>query len=295
LLQGDYFYMEHPHDTMETPPVTFMTLPLAEGSIEAGPDQQERLEEFTQRVGSGEFHVRTDGKIPFGCIDGRDTRDGLNPKPDSAGGTESLFVADDLMTQRYAAEDGSTVGGYAKILERVSSLGYEVGGHTDDHAAGEGSGCGANDRLPLIYGFIAQYGGQLREIATSLGVTVEDEAFNAIVANAKDRAQFSTGRELLDALKAYGQDKVDPLEGSHKEVVAVINTKEGTTLDRLAVRKEFGPDYQAFNVDVWTFNEAAEVISETPEEVEAATFAMTLYNLATAHVLCGKNMRVIVL
>lgn len=287
--------MEHAHDTMETPDVTFMTLPLAEGTIEAGLDQQERLKEFTERVGRGEFHVQTEGKIPFGCIDGRDTRDGLAPKPDSAGGTESIFVADDLTTRRYAAEDGTTVGGYVNVLKRVNECGYEVGGHTDDHASGEGSGCGANDKLPLIYGFISQYGDQLREVAANLGVTIDDESFATIKQNAAERNDFSTGRELLDALKAYGEDKADPLEGAHKEVVAVINTKEGTTLDRHAVRREFGPNYQAFNVDVWSFNEAAELVSETPEEVQAKTFAMTLYNLATAHVLCGKNMRVVVL
>lgn len=37
--------------------VAYWPLDGAVGSIEAGPDQQERLEEFTNRIGSGEFHA----------------------------------------------------------------------------------------------------------------------------------------------------------------------------------------------------------------------------------------------
>lgn len=286
--------MEQAHDTMETHEPIFMTLPLAEGAIEAGPLQQERLDEMTRRLSRGEFHVKTDGRIPFGCIDGRDTRDGLMPKPDSAGGTESLFVADDLTTKRLEARDGSTAGGYRNTLAYVQLRGYEVGGHTDEHASGDGSGCGANDKLSLIYDFIARHGEALRELAATLGVTTSDESFATIMAHAGGRTEFSTGRELLTALQAQGEHAVDPLVGDHREVVAVVNTVEATTLDRMALTQEFGDQYEAFNIDVWAFDEAATLMSESPEEVNAKTFAMTLYNLATAHVLCGKNMRVIV-
>ncbi len=278
----------------ETPKVTYFYLSAAEGTIEAGPDQQGRLDEFTERVGSGEFHVETTGKVPFGCIDGRDTRDGLTPKPDSAGGTESLFVADDLTTKRFAG-GGTTREAYANTLRYVSDAGYEVGGHTDSHAAGDGSGCGANDKLQPIYEFIAREGELLRELAGSLGITASDEAYEQIVANAAARTEFSAGRELLEELAEYGDGAVDYLVGDHREVVAVVNTKSGTTLDRVALRQEFGEDYEAFNVDAWTFRESAELISSTPEEVEAKVLALAFYNLATAHKLCGKSMRVVVL
>ncbi len=284
-----------PKDRTENEMADYMLLTLAEGNIEAGPEQQERLDEFTRRVGSGEFHVHTDGKIPCGCIDGRDSRDGLTPKPDSAGGTESIFVADDLTTKRFAADDGSTLGAYKNTLKFVSDEGYEVGGHDDEHAEGEASGCGANDKLPYIYDMIVRKGDELREIAASLGITVDDDTFAEIIENAQLRSHFSAGRELLDALKEYGDDKVDPIVGKHREVVAVINMREGTTLDRTALKAEFGEDYQAFNVDAWTFEHSAELTSLTPEEKQAKIFALALYNLATAHVLCGKNMRVTVL
>jgi hypothetical protein len=276
----------------------YLLLPLAEGAIEAREDQRERLEEFTRRVALGEFHVKTDVKIPVGCIDGRNSADGLAPKPDSAGGTESIFVADDLTTKRLAGRDESTVQGYRNTLAYLQFKGYPVGGHDDDHAPHDNpdsSGCGANDKLPLIYNFIARQGDALRAVAASLGVHTSDESFANIMANAVGRTEFSNGRELLDALNEAGSDHVDPLVGKHNEVVAVINTKEGATLDRVALAEEFGEQYEAFNVDVWSFREAAQITSETEEEVEAKIFAMTMYNLATAHVLCGKNMRVVVL
>lgn len=273
---------------------SYFLLERAEGSIQAGEDQQERLDEVTQKLASGVFHVQTDGRIPYGCKDGRDTRDGISPKPDSAGGSETLFVADDLTTRRFAT-DGTTVGAYAKTLEFISSAGYEVGGHTDEIASGEGSGCGANDQLPRIYDFIARNSEYLRDLAAKLGVTTSDELFERIIQHAKERTNFSSGRQLLDVLRTYGDEKADLLTGEHKEVAAVINMRFGTTLDRIALKEEFGELYESFNVDAWTFNESAELISETPPEKEAKILAMILYNLGTAHILGGPKLRIIVL
>ena len=138
--------MESMNETIEQNKTSYLLLEHAEGTIEAGPEQQERLDEFTERLASGEFHVETTGRIAFGCIDGRDTRDGIAPKPDSAGGTLSLTVADDLTTKRFAGENGTTAESYENTLRYVAGAGYEVGGHTDDHAAGDGSGCGAEEQ-----------------------------------------------------------------------------------------------------------------------------------------------------
>lgn len=275
-------------------PMLLNELPLAEGTIEAGPEQQERLEEVLERLASGEFHVATDGRIPYGCIDGRDTRDGLHPKPDSAGGTLSIMVADDLTTKRFAGPDGTTKEAFSRTLAFIQAAGYEIGGHTDSHATGDGSGCGASDKLAPIYEFIGREGEQLRALAATLGITASGAAFVQIVENARARQEFSRGRDMLETLATYGDDTVDYLTGDHREVVVVINTKDGTTLDRLALRREFGEAYEAFNVDAWTFGDASELTAESPEEAEAKVLALTFYNLATAHKLCGKAMRVIV-
>lgn len=283
----------YPTNVIET--VTVLpTLDIAEGSIEANETQQERLNELVERVANGEFHVHVDGTIPCMCIDGRPGAHGL--APNSAGGSESLMVADDLTTKRFAGEDGTTLGSYKNILEILQGEGLAIGGHTDDHAHGDASGCGANDKLTLIYDFIARQGNAIRDLTAALDVTVSDETHELITRNAAERTQFSTGSELLSALRQAGGDEViDPLEGSHKEVVAVINMRRGTTLDREALAREFGDAYQAFNVDAWSFVEAAEAISLSEEETNLKVVAMAYYNLATAGVLCGKNLRTIIL
>ena len=277
---------------MMTVAKNYMLLELGEGTIEAGADQQERLNELTERLARGEFYVATDGSIPYGCIDGRDTRDGLTPRPDSAGGTESLFVADDLTAQRFAG-DGTTRDAFARTLKFVHDAGYPVGGHTDTHAHGVASGCGANDKLPLVYDFIARNGAELRRLAAGLGIEASDEGYQKIMANASERTEFSPATDLLSELQSYGD--VATLDGDHHEVVAVINTKSGTTLDRIALRAEFGEMFEAFNVDAWTFRPSAELITPEDGDIDATVLALAFYNLATAHVLCGKTMRVVIL
>ena len=135
----------------------------------------------------------------------------------------------------------------------------------------------------------------IRDMAAALGVNVPQETHDLIVGNASARTQFSTGKELLGILEANAREEfVDKLNGDHKEVVAVINKRAGTTLDRDALRAEFDEAYESFNVDVWAFEEAARVTSLSEEEVQQKIVAMVYYNLATTMVLVGKKMRIVV-
>lgn len=272
---------------------TYLTLDAAIGTIQAGDDQLERLDELTERIGSDEFYVPVTSAVPSKCIDGRTGAHGV--APNAAGGSETIMVADDLTRQRFASADGSTLGAYRATLAALRGQDLPIGGHTDDAATGARSGCGANDRLAEIYAFIAQNGEMLQRLAASLGVPVSDTTREKIVTRATARTTFSDGADLLAVLhETGGNDAADPLHGTHREVVAVINTVRGTSLDRDALEAEFGPQYEAFNVDVWSFGDAAEAIAESEAEISELVAAMTIYNLATAHVLCGPRMRVIV-
>ncbi|MCA9318741.1 hypothetical protein KDA06_03820 [Candidatus Saccharibacteria bacterium] len=146
-------------------------------------------------------------------------------------------MADDLTVKRFAGESSSTSEAYANVLKFVAESGYEVGGHTDTHTNGEASGCGANDKLESIYSFIANNGDHLRTMSEFLGVSTSDEACNQIIENASSRTDFSSGRSLLNELEQQDGSDIDELVGDHKEVVAVINTKPGTTLDRVLPKK----------------------------------------------------------
>ena len=268
----------------------------AVGKIEASADQEARLEEFTNRVGSGEFHVETAGTIPCLCVDGRCGGKG-ELLPNAAGGSESMMIADDLTSKTFALDgDNSTCGQYKAMLHYLRDAGQPIGGHTAVDLHGAPSGCGANDRISAIYDYIVKNGDTLRSLATTLGYDVSDDSHTLITSNASARVDFSTGDVLLEALQQE-DGRVDMLEGAHKEVTAIINRRAGTTLDRESVRGEFGDDYQSFNVDEWAFAEGAKLISVDGNEYEAnqKRIAMLYYNLATACVLSGPNMRVVVL
>ncbi len=259
------------------------------GTIQADLGQQDRLDELTDRLAGTQFYTETTNTIPYMCIDGRP---GGVIAPNAAGGTESLFVADDLTTQPIG-QGLKTVEGYAALLTYLQEMELPIGGHTDEHEHDHSSGCGGNDKLPLIYDFIVTHGSYLHEFTQKIGFSINDETHTIITGNAAVRQQFSGGDELLDVLRENAGTIVT-LRGEHKEVVTVINKKSGTTLDREKVAAEFGPDYQVFNIDAWSFVEAGRRIAASEDDIPQKVAAMIYYNLATVFVLCGPAMRVIV-
>ena len=267
-----------------------MSLPIAEGAIEAKPEQGADLDQLTRSVTEGNFFVPVTSTVPTKCIDGRPGARGF--APNTAGGSESFMVAMDLLGE---ARGLSTAEAYAKALDVLLAKGLPVGGHTDDHAHGALSGCGANDKLSLIYDFLVRKADEIRKIAESVGVMSSDTVFAQMIENARLRTEFSDGAELLSVLREKaGDDVVDPLRGAHNEVLTVINTQSGTTLDRVAVAEAFGFELQVFNVDAWSIRDLATTVGSSDDESSAYAAAMVYYNLATAGVLCGVNMRVVV-
>jgi hypothetical protein len=101
---------------------------------------------------------------------------------------------------------------------------------------------------------------------------------------AASRTSFSPGRELLAAVTMHADEVfIDTLARSHNEVVAILNTVPGTTLDRDALRHEFGEEYEAFNVDVWSFEEAARAISPTEDEGNPKSYRTCLLQPCNNH------------
>lgn len=281
-------------------PQTFVELgDLAQGMIEADVQRAERLDELTERVRTGEFSSPvqwsgTNKMTLVRCVDGRVPEGGMNPLgPNSAGGTESLFVADDLTAKRFAATDGTTANGYGNVVAFLKTAGFEIGGHTDSHAADDASGCGANDKLALIYAFIAEHGDALRNVAAAFGVAISDKTHELIITNAEARTEFSAGARLLETLRENADPCfVDELAGGHQEVLTYLNAAPGTTLDRNKITAEFGSEYQVFNVDTWAFEDAARMIAISEEDAMQKIAALVYYNFATAYVLAGPRMRV---
>jgi hypothetical protein len=286
---------------MQKEEVNYMLLDGAEGKIQTTETQDiEIVNQLTNELGAGALHVETSKLIPCKCIDGR-TCGAATEGPNAAGGTETIFVADDLTTKSFAADDGSVAGGMREIIEALQRNEHPVGGHSDNHHEDlNDSGCGANDRLPKIYDMIIRKGDAIKQYAEAiLGTAIDDATHELIVRNAGARQEFSRGADVLEVMGATrisGAEEVqlERLEGSHKEVVAAINLRPGTTLSRQLLNEKYGADYQAFNVDAWSFQAAAEATSNNEEEARQKVIAMTYYNLATALVLCGPQMRVVI-
>jgi hypothetical protein len=270
-----------------------MKLTPATGNIQCTPNQQAQLSEVLRRIRGTEFFVLVSNSIPSHCIDGRPGAFGF--APNSAGGTESLMVADDLTTQRFAATYGTTLEAYTNTVRYLDSNLLPVGGHTDDHSGVDKSGCGANDRLPEIYAKIASQGDIVRRLPEAIGIRVDDTTHALLVDNARVRTEFSSGAEILEALTyTAGDETVDALSGDHQEVVVVVNFVPQTTLNRAALDAAFDGMFQAFNVDVWSFAIAANAIAIDSAEITSKIVALAYYNIATALVLCGPEMPVII-
>lgn len=288
--------MEQNKATIEIGKVDFFVLgQLSEGVIEPREDQLDRLEEVTERVGSGEFHVTTSVVLPVGNIYDRYCHDVV---PNSVGGTESIVIADDLINKQFKANDESIESAFRNIIRFLIKNGKNVGGYdtfmiNDEHAGG-----GMYDKPDQLYAMIVKRSEEIRAVAESIGVMVDDETNELICTNAAAREVFSTRSELAAILDEYvGIEKIDDFPRTHNEVLAVINRRAGKTLDRAALRQAFGSKYEVFNVDVWSFQEAANTISTTKNAYEAQQkiAAMTYYNLASLLALGGPGLRMIVL
>ena len=267
----------------------------ATGSIE--PDlESEYLSEVKERVASGEYNRPVDHSVACGCIDGRCGGSALHVS--SAGGTIGLAVANDLSQYSFGQKlsTGEMLMGTIMLLE---SRGAPIGGHCDDHSSSAmKTGCGANDNLQVIYANIVSKQETVRSIATRMfGSQIDESTHAKIINNASERSEFSNPSLLLQIVKDSQNSSVDTLKGNHHEVVIAVNRRIGTTLDHHTLSIDYGDEYQAFNVDVWAFEESARSVANNPndqEEVNAIVVALAYYNIATALTLCGPDMEGIV-
>lgn len=237
--------------------------------------------------------------IPCWCVDGRLDQEGAAFAPNAAGGTYSLVVGDALIDAQALISNGETSASHAKTLfQGLQAHGYEIGGHQDNQANTGKCGCGACDKMGIIFQFIAENIHELSEKAASLGVAIDKTLQQKIKTNTEallEANYVSSGPEMIKTVKdVAGEDHVQTLLNDHNEVILVVNTKEGTTLDRRSLSKEFGDDYEAFNLDVWALDNGIKAIATSETEANEKLAASVLYNIATACVLAGPSLRLVV-
>ncbi len=262
-----------------------------------------RAAEFVQRL--GEYYLPAVQNIIGACMDGRpgSTAEAV---PNGAGGGLLYLVTDRLV---YGDSD-SIDEANTRVLGQIGQIPATVHVRRDDHAHGEDAGCAAADKVGAIFTIIAQYGEQLRSLATELGLGSDssDEAHQQIIRHATDESKLvmASGNDLVAMVDAQLAKSAEPtgahtdmLHGSHHEAAVVMNQRAGTTLDRYALAREFdraSEHHQAFNIDTWAFAPSAEALYPgDPTAQQYATTAMLYYNLAAIMALCGPRMTVTVL
>lgn len=297
-----------------------------------------------------EVHEHDDG-----CIDGRCTHSvylatGDGDVADLQTPGKELYISED--GQFYFKESDSSnherakvAGGYITgqairlgigkkgeaIDSDIAQLGLDYaekgivcGAHSGAHMAGEGTDCGANDKLKDILENAVAFQDDLKKTLTSLlgvlNLPLNEATFAQVIHNwesvTKDDAYFegSTGKTRLNTVlatqgsvnEAAGTEKPEAvtkhLRGDHNESRIVINFVKGKTISQNAVKQHLIEAFdisteededklpQAFVVDAWRVAELAEAAADD-ETQEAALYAGVLYQLATAVTLTDGTLK----
>lgn len=283
---------------------------------------------------AGEFLVPVN-ETDDGCIDGRPTDSVLYITED---GEFYSNEADNHNHERAKVAGGGYITGTAMRLgagikgesidQDILATGAELtskaifcGAHTGEHQHADGTDCGANDKMSLIFNAALQHeasvAGTTKALIETAGLEFNKDTFDEVIANwrgvTEDEAYFaeSTGASRLKATQAIvevAHNELQPekplsvfkqLAGDHKEDYIVINFVEGKTLSQVALadtlHEEF-PDLdsknlaQSFVVDAWRIVELAKA-AVADDKLEAALYAGVMYQLATAATLTDGSLR----
>lgn len=175
----------------------------------------------------------------------------------------------------------------AFIAGELQKRNFSHGAHSDDHAEGTNSGCGAIDNYPLITVNAVKYRHEITGILKSLyGDNFEDNkdaitaVFEIYESIAKDLNYFSdaSGKESMQRILESGA-VVKELSGHHVEETIIINDVKGTTLDQqyftqevknACVEEQKPQTIQAFSVDIWRGREIADVVADIACEQDSS-------------------------
>lgn len=249
---------------------------------------------------SDAVYSRIDNNSLDHCYDGRPNQGGNQLGAKAAGGTNTIAAGLALIGKHNPDEKASDH--VARVAAELRSRGKKVGGHTAAEIHGDTAvncGCGAADRENDAFAYIAACRDELRDFLRELGIEVSDELSREIGLQAQ--ALFDAGyaanegRNVVESIKRIGgSDSIETLEGTHKEVAAVLNLVDGTTLDKDKLKDMLGEDVQAFGVDVWAIKQNADELASGSAEAHKLFVAMLYYNVGVAAVLCNASLRVVV-
>jgi hypothetical protein len=220
-------------------------------------------------------------QTPQFCVDGRmgnrfDSQNNqlTGPYVQSLGGSLHPVILNWILKEpenSYSAVSDKTL---LQLIEKD----YRIGMHTDSHSDGqEKSGCGLADNLESIINRLKTDSKDIWHllIKTDPSLASEESIYQKIMGQlAKLNLETipSGHRNVFD-----NYDDLQELEGDHEEIAAIVNTKQGTTLD-----VDNNQDTQAFNLDLWWVLEQAKELGI--DQTEAKLLSLGLY-VATEMIL----------
>jgi len=187
-----------------------------------------------------------------------------------------LVVAGSMWRAVEGARAGTTLSSDREFIsDQLTDRGIAFGAHTDTHAEGEKSGCGAIDRYDEISGNISVFRDEIIASLETLYGETFDENSGAILAVLDNYDELNDYHDMTGAeTMAFIEKKhsvIKKLKGDHNECLVVLNTVEGTTLDQKALKKQLenrqiDEDVQSFAVDVWRGEMYAREVSDVASE-----------------------------
>lgn len=236
--------------------------------IDAGEVSPHDVEEGVARLGSS--FVPTTKGAPKRCVDGS-TNEAYNDNdprsygrvlgPQIQGGTADEAVAMRLIEDTVGYESATLLTDMDIAAAHPSE--YAPGGHTDNLANAEKSGCGAVDgqlRKLAMYSHP-----ETAEIIEQVATTILDLAegkpvpptgvFATLQANAQKLATqanyFPAPQEFLAKLRSLNPNGVEKMIRPHAEISLTLNFVRGTTFHRDHFNAATNSKIQNFNLDVW--------------------------------------------
>ena len=259
----------------------------------------------TDLTNDDSLYFKVESIIPLQCGDGRSEK---LLGPSAIGGTFSLVMGDSLGPKKYLGKIDNAKSHSKKIYEFLIKQGFSIGGHDDDHASFFACGCGGEDKLNDIIGFISSNGDDLKDFIESLIITtngksmdieVPDDIHQRIVLNASElsaKQYVTNGSDLRQSMiEIGGVNSIDTLHGEHKEIAAVLDFRPYFSLDRAKFSHRYNDIVQSFYVNVACLKQSSETIYVKPSDQQLAFLAMVYYNVAATAILANDSLGIITL
>lgn len=174
----------------------------------------------------------------------------------------------------------TVLGDRMMVAGLLDKAGIAYGGHTDNRAHDEISGCGAIDMYPQVTANALKFRDAITQTLRVIYGDGFESRWAAIsqvfasyenqVTNAADYFSDAAGSKTRDLMESLGS-VMKQLHDDHLEDFIVINDIEGTTFDQQAFDKELKAHgvtgtAQAFVVDAWRGRMYADFIADIAEQ-----------------------------